>query len=122
MNYRFFQIPIAICIKAKISGLVTKIQIFNTILLTPGNKTVILANGAFSNGTIVNYSRLGNLRVDITTPAAPDSDVVKTKNVVMETLKANQFVLEDPALSVNKLQVGDGIVTLAIRPFATPRH
>jgi len=102
--------------------LVTKIQIFNTILLTPGNKTVILANGAFSNGTIVNYSRPGNLRVDITTPAAPDSDVVKTKNVVMETLKANQFVLEDPAPSVNKLKVGDGIVTLAIRPFATPRH
>jgi len=98
LNYRFFQITIVIGIKAKISGVVTEIQIFNTILLTPGNKTVILANGAFSNGTIVNYSRLGNLRVDITTPAAPDSDVVKTKNVVMETLKANQFVLKIPRL------------------------
>ena len=79
MNYRFFLITIVIGIKAKISGVVTEIQIFNTILLTPGNKTVIPANGAFSNGTIVNYSRLGNLRVDITTPAAPDSDVIKAE-------------------------------------------
>ena len=83
---------------------------------------MILANGAFSNGTIVNYSRLGNLRVDITTPAAPDSDVVKTKNVVMETLKADQFVLENPSPSVSVPKVRDGMVTLAIRPFATPRH
>ena len=34
------------------TGVVKEIQIFNTILLTGENKTVILANGAVSNGTI----------------------------------------------------------------------
>jgi len=102
------------------TGTVQEIQIFNTILLTPENKTVILANGAVSNGTIVNYSRHGNLRVDITMAVAPESDIEKAKRVVLDTLSTNQYVLKDPAPSVNVLKVADGMVTLAIRPYATP--
>jgi small conductance mechanosensitive channel len=104
------------------TGHVIEIQIFNTILLTAENKTVILANGAVSNGTIVNYSKHGNLRVDITMAIAPDSDIEKAKKVVLDTLLTNQFVLKEPAPSVNVLKVGDGMITLAIRPFATPAH
>ena len=35
-------------------GVVKEVQIFNTILLTPSNKRVIIPNGAVSNGSIVN--------------------------------------------------------------------
>ncbi len=104
------------------TGHVNEIQIFNTILLTPENKTVILANGAVSNGTIINYSRHGNLRVDITMAIAADSDIEKAKKVVLDTVLINQFVLKEPAASVNVLKVGDGMITLAIRPYATPAH
>ncbi|MFD2201753.1 mechanosensitive ion channel family protein [Shivajiella indica] len=103
-------------------GVVTEIQIFNTVLLTPENKTVILANGAVSNNTIINLTRHGNLRVDISMAIAPDSDLVKAKKVVMDVLDSHEFVLKDPAPSVNVLKVGDGMVTLAIRPYATPEH
>src|SRR6516225_9976989 len=96
------------------TGVVQEIQIFNTILLTPENKTVILANGAVSNSTIVNYSRHGNLRVDITVGIAPDTDIQKAKNVALQVLKANDKVLTDPAPSVNVIKVGDGMITLAI--------
>jgi small conductance mechanosensitive channel len=102
------------------TGHVQEIQIFNTILLTPENKTVILANGAVSNNTIINYSRHGSLRVDITMAVAPDSNIEKVKQVVIQTLKANNKVLVDPVPSVNVLKVGDGMITLAIRPYATP--
>ena len=104
------------------TGDVQEIQIFNTILLTPENKTVILANGAVSNGTIVNYSKHGDLRVDITMAIAPDGDVEKARKIAIETILANQFVLKEPAPSVNVLKVGDGMVTLAIRPYSTPAH
>lgn len=59
---------------------VTKIQIFNTVMLTPENKTVIIPNGALSNGTIVNYSRHGNLRVDIVVAVEPGSDISKVRH------------------------------------------
>jgi hypothetical protein len=39
---------------------ISEIQTFNTVMLIHGNKTVILPNGALSNGNILNYSRHGN--------------------------------------------------------------
>lgn len=102
------------------TGNVQSIQIFNTTLLTPENKTVILANGAVSNNTIINYSKHGNLRVDITMAIAPDGDVEKARSVALQTMQSNRFVLKEPAPSVNVIKVGDGMITLAIRPYATP--
>ena len=104
------------------TGVVQEIQIFNTILLTPDNKTVILANGSVSNNTIINYSKHGNLRVDITLAIAPDADIVKAKAVVMDVLKTDDKVLAEPLPSVNVIKVGDGMVTLAIRPYTSPDH
>lgn len=99
------------------TGVVQEIQIFNTILLTPENKTVILANAAVSNNTIINYSKHGTLRVDLSLAVAPSADIIKAKEVAMKTMQANDKVLKDPAPSVNVLRVGDGMVTLAVRPY-----
>jgi len=104
------------------TGVVQEIQIFNTILLTPENKTVILANGAVSNNTIVNYSKHGTLRVDITMAVAPGNTLDKVREVAMQAMQANNKVLKDPAPSVNVLKVGDGMITLAIRPYALQEH
>jgi small conductance mechanosensitive channel len=38
------------------AGTVNEIQIFNTILKTPDNKTVIIPNGGLSTGSMINYS------------------------------------------------------------------
>ncbi|HLP49358.1 MAG TPA: mechanosensitive ion channel domain-containing protein [Chitinophagales bacterium] len=103
-------------------GEVKEIQIFNTVLLTPENKTAILPNGAVSNGTIVNFSRHGNLRVDITVAVAPDNSIEKVKQVVLALLAADEKVLKDPAPSVNVLSLANGMVTLAVRPYATPAN
>ncbi len=100
-------------------GEVTEIQIFNTVMLTPENKTVIVPNGALSNGTIVNYSRHGNLRVDIVVAVEPGSDISKVRRVLLESMDKNTKVLKNPAPSVNVLKIGDGMVTLAVRPFST---
>jgi len=104
------------------TGVVQEIQIFNTILLTPENKTVILANGAVSNNTIINYSKHGTLRVDISMAIAPDADVHKAKEVITQVFQTNEKVLTDPAPSVNVIKVGDGMVTLAIRPFTNQEN
>lgn len=101
-------------------GEVKEIQIFNTVLLTPENKTVILPNGAVSNGTIINFSRHGNLRVDITVSVAPDNDLNKARQVIQNVFAADPKVLKAPAPSTNVLKMGDGMITLAVRPYATP--
>lgn len=102
------------------TGVVQEIQIFNTIILTSDHKTVILANGSVSNSTIVNHSKHGNLRVDITMALALDSDIEKARTVAMDTMLSNPYVLKEPVPSFNVLKVGDGMITFAIRPYATP--
>lgn len=101
------------------TGVVSEIQIFNTILLTPENKTVILSNGAVSNNTIINYSRQGTLRVDLTLMVSPSNDIQKVKKIVEDALVGHPKVLKDPKPSVNILRMGDGMVTLTVRPYAT---
>lgn len=103
-------------------GNVMEIQIFNTILLTTEHKTVILANGAVSNGTIVNHSKHGSLRVDVTIAVAPESDIEKARKVALETMAANQFILKEPAPSVNMLKVADGMITLLIQSYSSPEQ
>jgi len=100
------------------TGIVSEIQIFNTILLTGENKTVILSNGAVSNNTIINYSRQGTLRVDLSLAVSPTNDIQKGRKVVEYAMVSHPKVLKDPKPTVNILRIGDGMVTLAVRPYA----
>jgi small conductance mechanosensitive channel len=100
------------------TGVVKELGIFNTVLLSPENKTIILANGAVSTGTIINYTTHGNLRVDTTMAIAPDQDIDKAKQVAVDAMLALPNVLKTPAPEVNVLSVADGMITLAIRPYS----
>ncbi len=100
------------------NGTVKEIQIFNTILLTADLKTIILPNGAVSNGTIVNYTKNGILRgdVQVTVSAAHDIDVVK--QLLIEELLKHEQVLKDPVPEVTAIKIIDGGVTLSIKAYS----
>src|SRR5574343_1101363 len=71
------------------TGEVKEIQIFNTLVLTADHKTVILPNGALSNGTIVNYTRHGNIRVDIPVSVSSENDIMKVQAILLEEALKN---------------------------------
>ncbi len=98
-------------------GIVQEIGIFNTVILSPENKTIILPNGALSTGVITNYTTHGNLRVDLTIAIALDVDIDKARSVAINAMKAHPKVLRTPAPEVSVLKVADGMTTLAIRPY-----
>ncbi|MCB9233882.1 MAG: mechanosensitive ion channel [Bacteroidia bacterium] len=101
------------------TGVVKSIQVFNTVLLTPDNKTVILPNGAVSNGDITNLSTHGNLRVDLVIGISYGADIKKARQVAMQVMQDDPKVLNDPAPSVNVLELAESSVNLAVRPYAT---
>jgi small conductance mechanosensitive channel len=47
-------------------GFVEEIQVFNTILRTRDNRHIIIPNGVITSGNIINYTSLGQRRVDMT--------------------------------------------------------
>ena len=60
-------------------GTVKEIQIFNTVLNTPDNKSIIIPNGGLSTGTINNYSKEEYRRIswDISISYGDDVDVAR---------------------------------------------
>lgn len=103
-------------------GVVTEIQIFTTRLASPDNKEIIVPNGALSNGTITNYSQLGQLRVDLTIGVSYDADIKLTKEALMRAMNSQEKVLKTPAPTVNMGELADSSVNYMVRPWATPAN
>ena len=61
-------------------GVVNEIQIFNTHVLTPDNKEVILPNGSLATGVMTNFSKQGTRRVDWSFSIAYGDDYDKAKS------------------------------------------
>lgn len=78
-------------------GTIREITIFNTILTTSDNKVVILPNGPVSNGTIVNFSRSNNRRVEWKIPIADATNFPRIKSIIASILENEQTVLKQPA-------------------------
>jgi len=101
-------------------GSVKEIQIFVTTLLTPDNKTVIIPNGAISNGNITNYATEGMIRVDLTIGISYDSDIKKAKEVLLNVMTKHEKVMKEPAPFVGVAELADSSVNLAVRPHCHP--
>ncbi|WP_159519505.1 mechanosensitive ion channel family protein [Sunxiuqinia indica] len=102
-------------------GVVKEIHIFVTILLSPESKTIIIPNGAISNGDITNYTTEGKIRVDMTFGISYESNIKNAKDVLMGILTAHPKVLKEPAPFVGVSELADSSVNLAVRPHAKPQ-
>jgi small conductance mechanosensitive channel len=97
------------------AGTVTAVQIFNTILLSPDNRKVIIPNGAISGGTITNFSTEETRRMDMIFGIGYDDDLEKAKNVLKEMVEADERILPDPAPFVGVTELADSSVNLLVR-------
>ncbi|WP_373185208.1 mechanosensitive ion channel family protein [Halopseudomonas sp.] len=101
-----------------VGGTVDSIQIFNTVLKTPDNKTIIIPNGALSNGNIINYSRQPTRRVDLNIGIDYGDDVKKARELLLELANADERVFKDPEAVVWLVSLGDNSVNLSLRMWA----
>jgi len=100
-------------------GVVKQIEIFTTKLTGLSNREIIIPNGSLSNGNIINYTTEGTRRVDLVFGVGYDSDIKKTKEVLMNVLTSHPKVLKEPAPSVNVMELADSSINFAVRPWCT---
>ncbi|MBI1288267.1 MAG: mechanosensitive ion channel [Flavobacteriales bacterium] len=103
-------------------GVVKEIQIFVTVLNTPDSKTVIVPNGAISNGNITNYTTKGVIRVDLVMGISYESNIKQAREVLLKVMQEHPKVLKEPAPFVGVLELADSSVNLAVRPHCDPAH
>lgn len=102
---------------AGVGGTVQSVQIFSTILTSADNKMIIVPNGSILNGTIVNYSRMPDRRVDMTFGISYDSDLKRAKNILLELLQTDPRVLKDRDVTVAVAALADSSVNLVARAW-----
>ena len=96
-------------------GTVHSIQVFNTVLKTPDNKTIVIPNGDLSNGSITNFSTESTRRIDMTFGIGYSDDIKKAKDLLNRLVKEDERILKDPASMVVLSELGDSSVNFAVR-------
>ncbi len=98
-------------------GSVTEIQLFTTALTTGDNRTVIVPNSQLTENSLVNYSTLGQRRIDLVASVDYAADIDRVKQILMALLTADARILTEPAPAIALLEMADSSLDFAVRPW-----
>lgn len=99
------------------AGIIEEISIFTTQLRTGDNKAVIIPNSNITGGNIINYSAKDTRRVDMVFGVGYGDDLDKARKIIEEVVAADDRVLDEPAVTVGIIELGDSSVNFAVRPW-----
>jgi small conductance mechanosensitive channel len=99
------------------SGTVNQIQIFNTILKSPDNKTIIIPNGGLSTGSMINFSTEEKRRVDWTIGIGYGDDVDKARTVIKRLCDEDDRILKDPEVAIVVSELADSSVNFGVKAW-----
>ncbi len=98
-------------------GTVNEIQIFNTILKTPDNKTIIIPNGGLATGSMTNFSTEPQRRVDWKFGIAYGDNSDAARKVFSELIEKDERILKDPPPFIALSELGDSSVNFVVRAW-----
>ncbi len=104
------------------TGVVESIQLFNTVLLTPDNKKVIIPNGVVTGGVTKNISGQGVIRVDMTYGIGYDGNIDQARAVIQQVADSCPQVLRDRPVDIFVSEHAASSVNFAVRPWAKSEH
>ena len=99
------------------SGSVRAIQVFQTILKTPDNVTIVIPNGQLSNSSIKNYSTEPQRRVDTVFGIAYGDNVDEAYKVLQKIINEDERILKEPAPFMAVSELADSSVNIVTRSW-----
>jgi small conductance mechanosensitive channel len=103
-------------------GKVVDIHLFNTILLTFDNKTIIIPNGEIIKDSITNFTRQDIRRVDFDFGLSYGHDFSKAKEVILEICKRNSMILPEPEIFIGIKSLGSSSVDITCRVWTSTEN
>ncbi len=101
-------------------GKVEEIGIFNTIIVTPGSKTMIIPNGKITNDVVTNFSKKGIIRLELEVTMPYDEDFPKVKQIIIDALAPLDKILKDQDLDIGIIAFDSHFVKIGVLPFVKP--
>ena len=102
-----------------VSGTVSMIGMSYSTLTTVENKEIYIPNSQLSSATIINYTRLGKRRMEITVSASYQDKAEDVKAALADAVSQFPAIFQDPAPEIRLSGYGDSGVNYLIRAWTT---
>ena len=96
-------------------GTVQSIGVFYTELLMPDLKHISLPNSNLTNTAIINYSREGQRRLDVSFGVSYSADIDLVRQTLMDVIRQTPGILPDPAPMVRLNACADSSLNFILR-------
>ncbi len=100
-----------------VSGTVERVGLFNTQLITPDNRNVIVPNGQITSAPITNYSAFETRRCDLLIGVDYGDDLKVARDTIWRVITGHEKVLKDPEPAILVMDLADSSVNFAVRPW-----
>jgi small conductance mechanosensitive channel len=104
---------------AGVAGVVKRMSLVSTTILTPDNQTLIIPNSTIWGGVIRNRTAQPIRRVDLTFGIGYGDDIAKAESVLREITEGLESVLKDPAPVIRLNQLADSSVNFVLLAWTT---
>jgi small conductance mechanosensitive channel len=98
-------------------GTVKEIGILMTIMHSGDNKRIVIPNSSIMGGTITNITANDTRRVDMSLGVSYSEDLDKVQEIILDVLKADERVLDDPEPQVKVAELAGSSVNFNVRPW-----
>ena len=102
---------------AGVTGEVTDINLFSTIITPVDKRMVIVPNSSIIGGNITNFSNRDTRRVDHLFGIGYDDDLKLAKETLLEIVNADKRILQEPAPFVAVSELADSSVNFVVRAW-----
>lgn len=99
---------------------VKSIEIFNTTLETPNDKTLVIPNGQVTDNIITNFSTKWNIRLELHVSMPYEESFPKVQRVIEWALKESKFILKTPKAQIGIESYDSHSLMIAVRPYIQP--
>jgi len=101
-------------------GKVSEIGIFNTTIITPGSKMMIIPNGKITGDVVTNFSKKGIIRLELEVTMPYDEDFPKVKEIILKALSSIEKIIPDQTLDVGIIAFDSHFVKIGVLPYVKP--
>ncbi|MFC5625474.1 mechanosensitive ion channel family protein [Algoriphagus winogradskyi] len=100
------------------TGVVNRVQILYTHLMTFDNQEVIIPNGNLANSDIVNMSTQETRRAELKVGVAYGTNIKQAKEIILDIFNNDPRTLQEPAPFVALNNFGDSSLDIVVRVWA----
>ena len=100
-----------------VEGTVKAINLFNTVLITPDNKTIIIPNGGMSSSIVNNVTESGTRRIEWTFGISYGDSYDEARKVLAGLIEADSRIQRSPEYLIALSNLADSSVQIVVRAW-----